>query len=625
MAALGYGLSGPLVASSGVPPEQLQGPSFALYAAAVLLLIAVVAPLRLPAGIWTGAVTLGLQDVAASLIAFAALRALPDVVPAVAALPVVGPFVSLLTPYLLPLRSISVVVLVAGVAYAAYRSSAPVWRPIPILHVVVALVAAILVQFVFEPSGALAVRTGLDLSFFAPAGFSLAAAYAGAGVVWVTWLTRYGRAVAAGLLWTGVVIAAFMALDSLNYLSAELLVSDRHSRLGEIVLPYLAVAAGVDRWAAAGLGLLGLERSTAGFTARWHRRRLRPLIRAVRTIAIGAVLWGAALQFEPVGPLAQVAGIVALGACTGVALGELTAYATGRRLPAALTATTAWLGRSPFRNANLGGLVALYATVLRPALYESISYAPLLEWLVLALPVAYLISLVAGGIGQRTEPVSPPAWRGWRRHRQSFTPNPDRPLAHAAALREGYVVTGEVSAISIRIVAAMYHGGAQPAEITSVVRPLCELHVRGVKDPTDASLRNLNARGRAARKDRSARAAVAEAMESVLFEARRATPGQPPQADFAGPLWAEARDAFIATGDVVPLAVVVTVLGAHAGARRDLLAANFSKAIQYRDPKPRWYDLPSARQRLADSARTLRSGFVDEIRPLIPATGGNSR
>jgi hypothetical protein len=625
--AAGYGLSGRAAAWLGVDPPLLQTTSISFYCAAVALAAAEVVPYiwRVPNS-WPVATAVSMRGIGIALALFGLLRALPYLGPIPTPVPLLSDVLASLGRYTQPLRALSFAVLAAGITVSLYRGSFPFWRPIPPRTAVEAFVIALLARYLADPLGPVTVRTGLDVSYFAWPVWVAAAGYTAFWAVRLARLSRPFQMSAALAAWAGLSVAAYLAFRCVDSLAVELVLSPRFQELGERAIPYLSVVAGVDRWAAAGIAVFGLERSTAGYTARWHQRRLGPLVRAARSVALGVVAWGIAQQLRPLGPPATVAGLVAFSAFAAVAAGQAARLLAARAPDGPLAGAVSWLAGSAFRNANIGGLAALYASVVKPAMYEATAHAPLIEMLGLALPAAYLIARASGGIAARTpDPPAPLAWRDWRMHRQNASPLPDSPLRRAAAMREGYVESGESAGLAVRVTTAMTDAGRPVDEIVRAVRPIVfpgatRGRPRGLIGwPTRGAGDGTRAGG-----NRASRLLAADAMEAAIA----ASAGSPVPGGATGKdpdaVWREARRTFVEQGDRVWLGVAATVLAWGPGVNREVLTTRFGRIVQYRDAKPRWYDLPSARKRMVEDVPLARGGFADALRPQ-PSQAGRSQ
>jgi hypothetical protein len=314
---------------------------------------------------------------------------------------------------------------------------------------------------------------------------------------------------------------------------------------------------------------------------------------------------------------------VAFSALAAVAVGRAARLLARPPFSGAVAVSAAWLAGSQFRNANIGGLIALYATVLRPALYETTRFAALLEWLGLALPIAYLIARAAAGVASETrDPPNAPAWHEWRLHQQNSNPFPDAPLTRAAAVRDGFLHTGSASGLAVRVITAMTVASRPIDEIVPAIRPLVDLRVPTGGGP---SVTGLFLRRSATARVRAARSLSADAMEAAMRASAEGARLRRELGWNAEALWAEARGAFVEQGDRVRLGVAATMVGWSSGATRESLISQFGRIVQYRDAKPRWYDLPSVRRRTAEHAPVARTGFADQLRPSAVPTGVRSQ
>ena len=286
-------------------------------------------------------------------------------------------------------------------------------------------------------------------------------------------LTNIPPLVGAFMPALSVSLVAWAVLQSLPLISAPLMDFERTEAFGHNSLPYFA-------------GLFDARIALTGFVFAamlffslpdplWTpaRLRVRPMLAAIGFSASGCLLWlslaplsGAGHAFTLLGAIGG-AGFITLGLC------QLTAYLDGSRDPL-ISGAASWLTSSKARGFLMGASLAFYGMLLRPAMYETLWFAAVYEWILVLAVAVWAMFRIRGNVKTfvETAEATPSNWVGWERHEQQFEDRPDPRRNLVSRWQQRFAESGEWSTLWSYLMGLLCRNNASPDDVRDVFRPL---------------------------------------------------------------------------------------------------------------------------------------------------------
>ncbi len=268
-------------------------------------------------------------------------------------------------------------------------------------------------------------------------------------------------------------LAVWSVLDHMHIISAGLMEYELTRSFGENYLPHFSAIFDlrvVAVWLTFVTALAAaLTRASASDALGRHR-----LLLAAACLSVAAYLcWLFGSGLSELGHGFVLAAVVAAVGMLSLGFAELAGYAATSSNPV-IADVASWLSASSTRGAVLGGSIAFYGILLRPALYETLWFAELYEYLgVLMLLVLILLRFrrqVGDGSfdGERRQP----GWMDWSHHRQEFETKPDPRSELMSGLQARLVDRGEWQPLWRYLLALLYRSEAPIESMAAACRPL---------------------------------------------------------------------------------------------------------------------------------------------------------
>ena len=196
----------------------------------------------------------------------------------------------------------------------------------------------------------------------------------------------------------------------------------------------------------------------------------------------GGLVWLTTAKLAPLGH-----GYPLLGATIGcglfaVALALLVGcFISGWRGLAKVAAD--WLSRSSSRAFWLGASLVWYGLLVRPLIYDMLSFAPIYEWMAVLVfaVVAFYRMRQAVRAELLPESSAPPSWNNWSRHAPDTREHGDARLDALLAPIQHYVDTGEWSYVWRYVLALLLRNQVPLENISEVFEPMRRCHLAVAK------------------------------------------------------------------------------------------------------------------------------------------------
>lgn len=408
-------------------------------------------------------------------------------------------------------------------------------------------------------------------------------------------------------------LVAWAFLQSLPLISAPLMDFDTTEAFGKNSLPYFA-------------GLFDARHALTAFAFSavlflalpdplWTpaRLRVRPMLAAVGFVATGCLGWlslaplsGAGHVFPLTGAIIGT-GFITLGLC------QLAGYLDGHSDPL-YSDSARWLTNSKTRGFLIGGALAFYGMLLRPAMYETLWFAAVYEWVVVLSIAIWAIFKIRGNMKTfvETAEATPTAWARWERHEQQFQDLPDPRRNLLARWQHGFVESGQWVSLWSYLMALLSRNNASPEDVNKVFQPL-----RGaVAGPGRKKFWRIRDDGERKRRE----AGLAQCLRSAE-EVLSNTSASPVMYDSFSPrerveesassALTSAAQPFIETGDN-PEAVAAAVISEYRrrGADTNHAVNLWFPLVNVVDRPSGWFQFPWVRRRNRARARERRSRLV---------------
>ncbi len=202
------------------------------------------------------------------------------------------------------------------------------------------------------------------------------------------------------------------------------------------------------------------------------------MIKAAGYSLAGVLAWLSMAQLAPLGH-----GYPLIGATVGcglfaVALALLVGVFTSNWNGLAKV-TTDWFRLSTPRAFWLGAALAWYGLLVRPLLYDLLSFAPLFEWVVVLAFAVFAFYRMRQTVRSELLPETPapPQWSNWSRHAPDTREHDDPRLDALLAPLQHYVRTGEWSYVWRYVLALLLRNQVPLENIPEVFEPMRRCHM----------------------------------------------------------------------------------------------------------------------------------------------------
>jgi len=214
------------------------------------------------------------------------------------------------------------------------------------------------------------------------------------------------------------------------------------------------------------IGLIALPCSEALLPS--AHERWRPAISALGLLLAGGSAWvmfstiadDRGTAFDTVNILSG--GVIALG------LARLAAY--GRGPGTDFTSRICnWVLRSQQVMFLLGAVFGLYFALIRPAIVEEISFAPLVEWALVCLAVWYIYRSSRAGMEAHTSDAFFPVWRKYGPQVQRVL---DEDFAYISLVQQEFIEGGQKDGLVVYLTTLLNRMGVSRTGIVNLLHPL---------------------------------------------------------------------------------------------------------------------------------------------------------
>ncbi len=248
-----------------------------------------------------------------------------------------------------------------------------------------------------------------------------------------------------------------------RYVTLAATLEDGAARLAHLAVP----SAGL-------MALLTLYRSFDFWAAQSGRQWLSPALGAVVALVWGI---GLSLMLRSLGPLwapLPTVGLAALGTALVLTAAFLLSYLKNSSVPL-LAGLGGWASTSAFQASLLGAFLSFYITLVRPALYEHLRYAAVLEWLGVGLVLVALYRVVETFLNRTyAEAEEEELWLQWVNHQQVIVVIPDPNLKYAEAVQRQFLEDGLREPLLVYVTSVLAWNETPQQVIARVIRPLVQ-------------------------------------------------------------------------------------------------------------------------------------------------------
>ncbi len=196
----------------------------------------------------------------------------------------------------------------------------------------------------------------------------------------------------------------------------------------------------------------------------------------------GVLAWLSTVQLAPLGH-----GYPLIGATIGcglfaVALALLVGVFTSNWSGLAKV-TTDWFFQSTARAFWLGAALVWYGLLVRPLLYDLLSFAPLFEWVVVLAFAVFALYRMRQTVRSELLPETPapPQWSDWSRHTPDTREHDDPRLDALLGPFQHFLRTGEWSYVWRYVLALLLRNQASLENIPGVFEPMRRCHLTALR------------------------------------------------------------------------------------------------------------------------------------------------
>ncbi len=269
----------------------------------------------------------------------------------------------------------------------------------------------------------------------------------------------------AGLVWA--------MLDTLPSVNAVLLDYSGTSGFGETSAFYLSLLFDSSKLIAGLVLVLGVTFGAPGALRSADLERYVPLAGSIGYASAGCLIWLIGADLSPIGHAYPLIAAIAASGFFSLSLARLAGYVT--TFPnSTVSGFAKWLSGSTSRGFFLGAGIAFYGLFLRPVLYDSLSFAPIFEWLAVVAVALVSLGQLRNRINRKVESAmaQPAVWTGWARHEQSIEAIPDRQVELILSRHRRFIDAGDWRPIWAYLLELMLRNAAPLEAVQTAFGPL---------------------------------------------------------------------------------------------------------------------------------------------------------
>ena len=289
----------------------------------------------------------------------------------------------------------------------------------------------------------------------------------------------------------------------------------------------------------------------------------------------GALAWLSTVPLAPLGHGYPLIGATVSCGLFGVALALLLGVFTSNWSGLAKV-TTDWFSQSTARAFWLGAALAWYGLLVRPLLYDLLSFAPLFEWVVVLAFAVFAFYRMRQTVRSELLPETsaPPQWSNWSRHAPDTGEHDDPRLDALVAPLQHFVRTGEWSYVWRYVLTLLLRNQVPMEDVPEVFEPMRRCHLTALRSgvfrkPPQKALEKWRRQALAETMARAERALSLPKLPLETLDENRLLLGAAP---------------FLTTGDdPKPMAVLLVAAYWQNGADIDAAAALWFPLITYDD------------------------------------------
>jgi hypothetical protein len=334
---------------------------------------------------------------------------------------------------------------------------------------VLCLIACIFTAAVFSPVGLVTRWTGIDLSFLLLPILGYCIIRLLSRPIAVTFFPVASEVLACVLNGAALALAGYLFFSQADLLTRIPWLSGSRALLDNLIrIP--------GYWVVIVTGYTLLE---ANVPVRFllHTRAVAPLFSAAGYVLIGTGLWRNLAVFSSSWPAADGIGLVIFCTLLVLAATRLGWYGLAAANPL-LADTARWLTAKPWEKILAGGLIAAYVIFIREALFDHISTAYLIEWLIFCVLSWRIFESIREGLEKRY--VVSLKDSGWQKHVQRVEDLIDENFNKLVILQEDFVAGGSRQEILNYIRQLLVQNGQSEEEVVRSLRPIIEHNDRKV-------------------------------------------------------------------------------------------------------------------------------------------------
>jgi hypothetical protein len=199
-------------------------------------------------------------------------------------------------------------------------------------------------------------------------------------------------------------------------------------------------------------------------------RHFCPAVAALGLVMAGGSMWVLFDKLSEERSAAFDGANVLSGGLIALGLARLGAYGSKART-AFVADVSNWMQRQLLYVFIAGALIGLYFAVVRPAMVDEISFAPLVEWALVCLVIWYIYRRTRVKIEARSSYSFLPVW-------QRYTPEMNRVLdedfAYLSQIQQEFAEEGQRDRLVVYLATLMNKMGVSQAKMSSLLHPLID-------------------------------------------------------------------------------------------------------------------------------------------------------
>jgi hypothetical protein len=327
----------------------------------------------------------------------------------------------------------------------------------------------ILLTFVLvDRSGLLAIMVDIDFGGLAIAAYGMIGAVILGRMIELFVRSKLGVLISSAVTWVGIGIFAGHLLTSAPAIVQTLSSMPNLANFADGALPYANAVSEASWWLLVAVATVGVVRTARSIDVITGTAGVPTLLAVIGFTIVGWASWAVAGAFSELGTGFRLVGAIVLGATFGGSISLVATFFSAQ--PSSLmTHFASWLGASRFRAMNIGGFASAYVLIIRAALFDSLEFALLIEWIAIAVLSTYTarrIAFFGREICAPGDQAAPP--QAWSRHDQSIDFVEETDLMKLTGDWAAFV-DGELRPVLLsRVSAAMWESGRSFDDILKI-------------------------------------------------------------------------------------------------------------------------------------------------------------